>query len=146
MTVSTTYSFNDATLSISQNSVGKHTATGEGIQSATVTMTTEHTTHDVAADGVIMVSKIPGENGTVAIATQQTSETHKWLLKWYNYLITAGSDEWATTTLIIRAPNMGDLITATQGSPQKMADRPYQAQGQNVTWTLMFAYITQDSI
>jgi hypothetical protein len=93
-----------------------------------------------------MVSKIKTSNGTIAIQIQQTSNLAKWLQKWHNYLKTAPTSEWAQTSVTIRCPNMGEVITASRVSPQKAADTPYQAQGQNVTWNLMSAEMQKDVI
>lgn len=139
----TTYSFADVEMVISHHSVGQQVITGAGMGSISVTMATERTVHDVAADGAIMVSKVPGDNGTIAIAIQQTSTMHKWLVHWMNYLKGAGTSEWADTSITVRSPVMGDLITASGVSPQKMADRSFQAQGQHVTWNLLCADIQQ---
>jgi len=144
--VNTTYSFSDVQFTISHPSVGKRVANGEGIGTITVTMTTERTAHDVAADGSIMVSKIRGRNGNITLSIQQTSDLHKWLLRWYNYIEAADSSEWASASIVIRSPFMKDLITASGVSPQKLPDRPYQAQGQHVNWVLMCADIQQDTI
>lgn len=139
-----TYSFSDVVMTISHPSIGQYVATGEGIGSITTTMTTERTTHEVAGDGSIMISKIKGRNGSHAIAVQQTSDLNKWLLKLYNYLETASTSEWAEITVVIRAASMQDMITSTGVAFQKLPDRPYQAQGQQVTWNLMAADIQQD--
>jgi len=139
----TTYSFADVSMVISHPAVGQYVATGEGIGSITTTMTTDKSSHDVAADGSVMVSKIVGNNGTHTISVQQTSGLNKWLLKLYNYLMQAPTSEWAQIKITIRSPAMQDLIRSTGVSFQKLPDRPYQAQGQQVTWTLMAAEIDQ---
>lgn len=138
-----TYSFEDVTCSFQHPNVGAAESTGAGLGSIAIAMTTDRTAHDTAADGKIMISKIPGKNGTISIAMQQTSELHKYLIKWYNYIDLANSSEWAKMTLTIKSNNLNDSTTCTGVSPQKLADRPYQAQGQQVTWTLMAAEITQ---
>lgn len=141
----TTYSFGDVRTTIKHPSVGQYIIDGgEGVGSISVTMTTERTAHDIAADGSVMVSKIKGRNGMIALTMQQTSALNKWLRRWYNHLETAATDQWAETTIVVRSPVMGDLITATGVSPQKLPDRPYQAQGQNITWNLLCADIQQD--
>jgi len=141
-----TYSFSDVAMVISHPAVGQYVASGVGLGSITTTMTTDRTTHDVSADGSVMVSKIKGRNGSHAIAVQQTSELNRWLLRLYNYLESAPTNQWAKITIIIRAPEMGDLITSTGVSFQKLPDRPYQAQGQQVTWNLLAADVQQDAI
>lgn len=141
-----TYSFSDVSISISHPNVGKFSAMNEGIGDISISMTNDRTAHDIANDGSTMVSKIKARNGSISIAVQQTSNFNKWLQKWYNYLDAATTDVWADTLITIRAPKMGDLITAKGVSPQKIPDRPYQSQGQKMTWTLMAADIQQDVI
>lgn len=138
-----TYSFEDVTGSLNHPSVGAASTTGAGVGTITTTMAGDKTAHDLAADGTVMISKLAGSNGTVAIALQQTSELHKYLLKWYNYIVTAPAAEWAKMNITIKSANLGDMTVCTGVSPQKLADRPYQAQGSHVTWNLMCAEITQ---
>lgn len=139
-----TYSFNDVSAVIANPKFGQFIASGVGLGSITVDMTTERTNHEVAADGSVMITKVKGRNGTVSIAAQQTSALNKWLTKLYNYLEAAGTADWAGTTIIIRAPMMQDLITCTGVSFGKLPNKPFQATGQNITWALMAADIQQD--
>ncbi|WP_205127113.1 phage protein [Paenibacillus ginsengarvi] len=142
----TTYSFEDVTMTISNPAVGQFVASGTGIGSISIAMTTDRTAHDVSADGSVMVSKIPGRNGNTSIAAQQTSDLNQWLIRLYNYLETAPTSQWASTSILIRAPRMQDHIALTGVSFQKLPDRQYQAQGQQVTWTLMAADIQQNVV
>lgn len=141
-----TYSFLDITGSISHPALGAYTFTGEGIGDMTVSMSTDRTSHDVAADGAVMVSKLAGSNGSITISAQQTSALHNWLVKWYNYLYQAPTNEWAQTNVLVRAPQMGKAHVAVGVSPQKIGDQPYQAQGQRVTWNLMCADLQTEII
>lgn len=143
--MSDTYSFGDVNIVISHPQVGQKVINGEGIGNISFDMTTEKTVHDVAADGRIMVSKVPGINGTITIAIQQVSSLHHWLIGWYNHVLISPTSEWALAQLTLRSPVMGDSISAFGISPQKMATRPFQAQGQLVTWTLMSTAIHHDS-
>ncbi len=138
-----TYSFQDVTCSFEHKGVGAKSSTGAGLGSISVAMAGDKTAHDVAADGSVMVSKLAGKNGTISITVQQTSELHKYLLSWYNYLDVASTAEFAGMTLTINSTNLKDKTTCTGVSPQKLADRGYQAQGQQVTWNLMAAEITE---
>lgn len=141
-----TYSFQDVAFTISHPSVGQYIASGEGIGSLNVSFADDRTVHEQAADGSVMISKIKTRKGTLALQIQQTSPLNKWLQKWFNYLETASTEQWAQTKIIIRAPRLGEQITALSVSPQKPADSPYQAQGQNVTWSVMAADIQKDII
>lgn len=138
-----TYSFGDVVASLNFAGIIPIVITGQGTGSIDTSMSGEKTVHDVAADGSVMVSKILGNNGTIALSLQQTSSAHKLLLLWYNYILNAPSNEWANNTITIRNNVLGETIVATGVSPQKLPDKPYQAQGQKVTWNLMAAEIIQ---
>jgi hypothetical protein len=112
--------------------------------SITTSMATTKTVHEVAADGRVMPSKIAGENGTIVLQIQQTSDLNRWLKKWYNYINSADSSEWANTNITIKSNNLGDNTVCTGVSPEKLADKPYQAQGQMITWNLMATNIAQN--
>jgi hypothetical protein len=137
----TTYSFLDLSGVVAHPGVGAFTFTGEGVGSVSVAMAAEKTAHDLAADGSVMVSKIPGNNGSISISCQQTSNIHKWLLAWYNYLMLADTDKWAQTSALLRNTADGTSHLITGISPQKVPDKSYQAQGQQVQWVLMAADI-----
>lgn len=138
-----TYSFKDVSVVVSHPSFGQYIATGTGLGQISVSMSTDNTSHDVAADGTVMVSKVEGQNGTIAMQIQQTSDFQKWLIRLYNYLLSSPASEWARASIVIRSAMMQDLITATGVSPQKLADKQYQKQGQNGNWSLMAANIDQ---
>jgi len=142
-----TYSFQDVNVAFKSASVGAFSSTGAGIGSISVDMATEKTVHEVAADGTVMVSKILGDNGTVVIAVQQTSHLHKLLMGWYNFVNSTSNPlaAWTDMSITISSANLGDTTICTGVSPQKLPNRPYQAQGQLVSWTLMSAEITQTS-
>jgi len=137
----TTYSFADVSMVISDPQVGKLTITGEGVGSISIARANDMTQHDVAADGSTMISKVVTENGTIAIALQQTSPAHRWLKKWLAYKVSAPTEQWATTTAVLNFPAFGETINISGISPQKRADAAFQAAGQQVTWNLMAARI-----
>ena len=120
--------------------------TGEiGVKSVGVSMAGEKTHHDRAADGTIMASYIAGDDGAVAIICQQNSITHRLLLTWYN-LVKAAADIGDISTFALGAMTIRS-ITAQTGhvitgiSIPKLSDKPYSAQGADVTWTLPAANI-----
>lgn len=139
----TTYSFSDVNVVISHSKVGEYHIDGKGIGTVSVTMATERTVQSLAADGSVMTSKVMGRNGIISFAVQQTSEVHKWLTHWFNFLEGADPGEWADTSITIRSAHMGDVIQAGQVAPQKLPDKPYQQTGQLITWNLMAADIDQ---
>lgn len=137
----TTYSFTDVEAVISHPSYGQFSMNGEGIGSFSVSKVTERSQQNVAADGNVMTSKVAGNNGTVTVNAQQTSSLHGWLQGLFNYLWSAPTSEWAQISLTIRAPKMGKAITCSYGAFQKEPDEPFEAQGQDVAWVLLFADI-----
>lgn len=134
-----TYSFSDITATLSHPSFGSYSLAGEGIGDMTISKTTDRTAQDVASDGHIMMSKIAGNNGSVAINAQQTSGLHNWLQGLFNYLVAAPTNEWAQISLTVTAPKMKKTYYCTGGAFVKEPDEPFQAQGQRVSWTILFA-------
>ena len=112
----------------------------------TVEMATERTTHQVGNDGTIMPSYKAGDNGTITIEMQQTSSLHHSLVALFNSLKTSADSgdvsNWASTTISLRTTNDGSGHLCKGVSFQKIPPKPYAADGQNVTWVLMAASIT----
>ena len=136
-----TYSFLDVSVIILHPVIGAFTSTGEGLGELTVTMTTERTAQDIAADGSIMVSKVAGNNGQIAINTQQTSILYKWLVDAYNISWQSATSLWAGMSVLIRSADDGTSHLCTGVSFNKLPDKVYQAHGQKVTFTLPCADI-----
>ena len=63
-----TYAFEDLSVTLSHPSVGQFLFQGTGIGSITFAMANDSSSHDVAADGSVMTSKIKAGNGTVTIS------------------------------------------------------------------------------
>jgi len=133
-----TYSFLDLAGAIANPTFpgGPFIFTGEGVGTVTVSMSTDRTAHDVAADGSIMVSKIPGNNGQITIECQQTSLANKYLTELYNWLITKSATVWATSAIVLRNITDGTNHVATGVSFGKIPDKTYTSQGGKVSWTL----------
>ncbi len=132
-----TYAFEDLSVVVTHSALGQLTLQGTGVGNIQFNMANDVSAHDLAADGSVMTSKIKAGNGTIAISIQQTSEAHQWFTKLYNYLVTASSSEWAQIAIMATAPNMQVTHEGSNLSFQKRADKPYQAQGQQVTWTFL---------
>jgi hypothetical protein len=137
----TTYSFLDLSGAIVHPDLGAYIFTGQGTGQVTITMQTEKTQHNVAADGVVMVSKMAGHNGQVQIQCQQTSAVHKWLLAAYNAVYVADTDAWADMSATLRNASDGTSHILTGLSFGKMPDKTYQAEGQMISWTLWAANV-----
>lgn len=148
MSVGRTYSFKDLVGALTNGLFGiSYSITGGnvGVGSVTITMATERTTHDTAADGVVMPSYIAGDSGEVSIEVQQTSNLHHQLLLLYNLCVTAAEagdvGGWAASVLSFRTIIDGSTHICGGVSFAKVPDKPYQAQGQKITWRLMAANI-----
>lgn len=146
--IATVYSFKDLTGSLTNPTFGVAfllQGGNIGIGQITIVMNTERTTHDVAADGTVMPSYVAGDNGELNIEMQQTSQLHHELLSLYNLCVSAanGGDVsgWASTALSIRTILDGSTHTCNGVSFAKIPDKPYQAQGQKITWRLMAANV-----
>lgn len=146
MSVGVTYSFKDLVGSLSNPIFGVAfplTGGNVGVGSVTITMATERTAHDVAADGVVMPSYVAGNNGDVDIEVQQTSPLHHALLALYNQLVLAADFDdvigWAATAVAFRTLLDGSTHILSGVSFQKVPVKPYHASGQKVTWHLMAA-------
>ena len=148
MGVGATYSFK-ALVGVLVNSVFgvsiPLTGGNVGFGQMTVTMTTERTAHDVAADGTVLISYIAGDNGDIAIEVQESSVLHSALLSLYNQAITAANNDdvsgWAATSISFRMLTDGTSHILSGVSFGKIPDKPYQASGQKITWRMMAANV-----
>lgn len=142
--MNTTYSFQDISCVISHPAVGQHVVTGSGAKTIALSRTNDMSSHDLAADGSVMVSKMASPNGTVTITAQQTSDLHDYLVKLSNYVKTAPSGEFASATIVIRSAEMKRQHTCKGVSIQKQPDQTYEASGGTIAWALMAAGITDE--
>ena len=146
----TTYSFKDLTGAFVHPLAGTYILGGGnvGLGQITISMTQDRTVQDVAADGSVMVSYIPGDNGMCSIEVQQTSDLHDFLVSWFNLCKTAADlgdvSSWASATVSFRNVLDGSVHTLIGVSPGKMPDKVYQAQGQKITWTLPAAQVINE--
>lgn len=145
--IGTTYSFKDLAGAIVSPVAGTLLFGGQlGVGSIVVTNATEHTSHDTAADGMVMPSMVPGDSGNIEIECQQTSQVHKFLLAWLNNLKTASMNgdvsNWASTIGTFRNIVDGSQHQAFGISPQKVPDKSYAAQGGRVRWVLPVCSLT----
>ena len=146
--VNATYSFKDLVgvlsnpaLAAPYQIVGGNIGNGQ----ITIRMLTQRTEHEVGLDGTVMPSYISGSNGEITIEVQQTSALHHALLALYNTLATAADNDqlanWAAITINLRTVLDGSAHILTGCSFQKIADKPYAAKGQHITWTLLAANV-----
>lgn len=141
-----TYAFEDISCVISHPSYGQYSVNGQGVGSITTAKSNEWSTHNLAADGSVMTSKVRGDNGTITMQTQQTSSLHNYMQGLFNYLKTADSSEWARISITIRAPKMKKSKVCTNVSIQKEPDEEMAAQGGMLSWVLLAGDIQQMTI
>lgn len=137
-----TYSFKDVVGSFTHPLAGVQIFAGQiGMGQFIVKNTVERTTHDVAADGTVMISAISGSNGEMEIEVQQNSVIQAFLLDWFNIvavLLDQGDvANWASASVSLRSTLDGSAHLLTGVSPSKNPDKTYTAQGGKVTWRLM---------
>ncbi len=138
------YSFTDCVLTLRHPSLGVLTLTGQGLGSIAINMRNDRTAMDTAADGRVMTSKIKDRSATATLQLQQDSEANQTLLKWYNYLETAATIEWAQMTGTLSSPTTHEQIVMKEMAFQKLPDRNYAAQGQHNSYSLMIADCQQN--
>lgn len=131
-----TYSFLDTILSLAF-ATGGMTITGKGIGDVTVGMDQDRSSMESSADGNIMISKIPGNQGRITINVQQTSDAHKFLLAMYNALIIGPPSIWAQGAGLMRSLSDSTSHTFTGLCFLKLGDKGYDKQSKNVTWVLL---------
>ena len=134
----TTYSFVDTAGTVANPFSGAYIFQGQrGVKQITVTMATEKSVLDVSSDGAVMATFIPGDNGTVAIEMQQTSDFYKYVLAWYNLakIAALGGDvsDWFAGAMTLRNIADGTSHLCTGMAPAKLPDKTYAAQGGYVT-------------
>lgn len=138
------YSFTDCTLTLRHPALGVLTVTGQGLGSIVVSMRNDRTSMDTASDGRVMISKIKDRSATATLQLQQDSEANQTLLKWYNYLETAPTIEWAQITGMLLSPTTHEQIVMKEMAFQKLPDRNYAAQGQQNSYSIMIADCQQN--
>lgn len=119
----------------------------KGTGSISFTYSNDKTTHDNAADGRTMTSKIHIQNGTCNIEIQQVSEAQEWFERWDNYVSSKDTPSKAYNQLniILRQTTTGETVRAEGGAPQRTPDKQYSAQGQRITWPILFEKIIYES-
>ena len=138
-----TYSFEDTTLTISHPNFGTYSAYGTGIGSITVSYANDVTSHTVASDLAVVVSKYAVRNGTVTLDILQSSDFNNWLKKFAAYIEEADTNQFALATITLTNKSTGDSYYCTGVSHRKKADNSLQSTAQNRSWEMMCANITQ---
>lgn len=139
----TTYSFADVNATFKFPGSPAFPVNGQGIGELTIAYSQDNSTHELAADGSVMVSKIAANNASITVTCQQTSSLHNYLKAAFNFLRQSPSLVWAQGLVSINSVNgIHDSIVCAGVSFTKRSDQPYQQQGQLVTWNFMSAECT----
>lgn len=139
-----TYSFQEVEVTLSHPSLGIVSTNGLGLGSVSLSMATDKATASVAADGVTIINKIKDEHGNLDLEIQQTSEAHKDLKRWSNYLKTAPASEFALIKAVVTSKSTGEQDICSGGAIIKNPDKSYGAEVSSITWGLLFAEIQQN--
>lgn len=137
------YSFEDTSLVINHPSFGSFSAYGTGIGSIEVSYTNDVTTHDVAADLAVIVSKSVKKNGNITLDVLQTSELNSWLTRWANYIENAPTSQFAVTNLTVKNTTTGEQWNCTGVSHQKKSGGSFKSTAETKQWVLMCAQMEQ---
>jgi hypothetical protein len=144
------YSFKDMTGAFIHPLGGQYILGGGnvGLGQVTISMAQDRTSTNVSADGSTMVSYIAGDNGTISIECQQTSDLHQFLLTTFNACKLAADagdvKSWAAGLFSFRTMIDGSAHTATGVSFGKVPDKVYQKEGQMITWVMPAAKIINE--
>jgi hypothetical protein len=136
------YSLRDASGSFYHPSIGTITFSGDlGVGSISFEKTVNRTVLDVAGDGGIMGSALPGDNGIIHLEIQQVSPLQGALQTWANALFTAQSQndvsEWFDGVLTMSFLVDGSIHNCTGVAPTKEPTKVYGAQGAKLVWDLL---------
>jgi|SRR5579872_828421 len=144
-----TYSAKDMTFTFTHPLIGIIEGGGiqeKGIDEIVVRLLTDRTTMKIAADGGVVPSAVPGNNGEVDLKFFQTSTLQSDFIAWFNAMIAAADagdvSTWAAGTLLIKNTVDGSGHYCRGVAPKKPADKSYQAEAQALTWTMACADIT----
>lgn len=94
----------------------------------------------------VMTSKIKDRRATATVQIQQTSEVNKDLLKWYNYLESAPTSEWALASGVFNSPETGEQFVLSEVAFQKLPTAHTKRKARCQTWNLMIADCQQNTI
>jgi hypothetical protein len=124
--------------------VGSFTFAGElGVGSISFEKSTTRSTLDVAGDGAVMISALPGGNGIVHLEIQQVSSLQGYLQTWANALYAAQRlgdvSLWASATMTFTSVVDQSTHVAYGVSPTKEPTKVYGSQGARLSWELLAA-------
>ena len=137
-----TYSFEDTSVTITHPGFGNYSAYGTGLGTLSVAFSNNISSHDVASDCAVVVSKWAVKNGTVTIEVLQSSDFNQWLKSFTSWLENAATGQFALATIDIKNKSTGDTYHCIGVTPEKKADNQFSSQASRRTWTLLCADIS----
>lgn len=143
------YSFQDATLTLSQDGFADLSTAGQGIGEIVISYAADsfNDAGNIASDGVVVFSKIKQDNGTLSITCQQTSSLHKNLVKRFNALYySEDTSIWASMNGIFKNKSTGEQKILKGVAFHKIPDNSNQRTVQNVTWEFDVANLSTNII
>lgn len=141
-----TYSFQDAILTLYDGAGRSLSTSGEGTGDITIGYSADRSAISVANDGHAVISKIKDESGTLELQCLQSSPLHRNLLKWFNRLVAGDTSEWASMTGHFQNRSTGmqkDLIGVAF---TKIPDDANGKEAQMVSWSFVVAKIVSEVI
>ena len=139
-----TYSFQEVEVTLSHPSLGVISTNGLGVGSVSVNMATETATASVASDGNVIINKIKDTHGNVELSIQQTSDVHKDLKRWKNYLDSAPTSEYALIKTVVTSKSTGEQDICTGGAIAKLPDKSFGSEVSEVSWSILCTDIKQN--
>ena len=139
-----TYSAKDVNFTFTHPLTGPIQAAGiaeMGLAQITIRRTVTQSVLQVAMDGAVVPSVVPGDQGEIEIQVWQTSDLHQQFMAWYN-AIKAARDagdvtNWFAGKIMIQCILDGTQHILSGVAPAKFGDIPYQEQAQRITWPLV---------
>jgi hypothetical protein len=144
-----TYSGRDVSFALAGPLSGNISGGGiaeKGLAQLTVRMATTQSVLQVAMDGSVVPSVVPGDNGEMELQVWQTSTLQQQLINWHNQA-TAARDvgdvsNWFGQTCIFASTLDGSSHIGTGCALQKVPDKTYAEQAGRVTWIIVACSIT----
>lgn len=141
-----TYSGKDVQVSITgplSGNIGAGGIAELGLAQITVRMSVTRAVLQVAMDGAVVPSYIPGDQGEIELQVWQTSILQQALTAWHAQVIAAANIGDVTnafgSSVLIQSILDGSTHTGTGCTPQKFPDKTYAEQAGRVTWVVMCA-------
>ena len=141
-----TYSFTECIVTLSHPSLGALSTNGLGLGGINIENDASRTQKSVAADGTPIMNKIKDRSGAVKLSVQQTSDLHTDLIKWFNYLETAPTSEWAKIKITAKSISTSENHVCTGCGIEKIPSKSYGATAEMVDWNFIAADVQNDVI